>query len=71
VATAVFQGGLFGLTGMMPFKYTGAVMTGQGVGGTFAALANIAALFGKWSELEKGLLQREIHFLLLSLSFTL
>lgn len=48
VVTAVFQGGLFGLTGMMPFKYTGAVMTGQGIGGTFAALANIAALLGNY-----------------------
>lgn len=47
MATAVFQGGLFGLTGMMPFKYTGAVMTGQGIGGTFAAVANIVAILGK------------------------
>merc|ERR1719433_2378511 len=39
MATAIYQGGLFGLSGMMPPKYTGAVMTGQGIGGTFAALA--------------------------------
>ena len=29
VFSAVYQGGLFGLCGMMPQKYTGAVMTGQ------------------------------------------
>ena len=29
VVSAVFQGGLFGVSGMMPPKYTGAVMTGQ------------------------------------------
>ncbi|XP_031561564.1 equilibrative nucleoside transporter 1-like isoform X2 [Actinia tenebrosa] len=52
--SAVFQGGLFGLTGMMPFKYTGAVMTGQGIGGTFAALANIAALFGGKDAISSG-----------------
>ena len=27
--SAVYQGGLFGVCGMMPPKYTGAVMTGQ------------------------------------------
>ncbi|EDO44871.1 predicted protein [Nematostella vectensis] len=49
VATAVYQGGLFGLSGMMPAKYTGAVMTGQGIGGTFAALASIifTAIWGQ------------------------
>ena len=29
VSSAVYQGGLFGVCGMMPQKYTGAVMTGQ------------------------------------------
>ncbi|EDO37568.1 predicted protein [Nematostella vectensis] len=49
MATAVYQGGLFGLSGMMPAKYTGAVMTGQGIGGTFAALASIifTAIWGQ------------------------
>lgn len=46
INSAVYQGGLFGISGMMPQRYTGAVMTGQGVGGTFAALANILSLFG-------------------------
>lgn len=46
MGSAVYQGGLFGVCGMMPQKYTGAVMTGQGVGGTFAALASIFSLLG-------------------------
>ncbi|KAK3751849.1 hypothetical protein QZH41_009669 [Actinostola sp. cb2023] len=54
MATAVFQGGLFGLTGMMPFKYTGAVMTGQGIGGTFAAIANIVAIWGGKDPISSG-----------------
>jgi len=29
VFSAVYQGGLFGVCGMMPPKYTGAIMTGQ------------------------------------------
>ena len=29
MGSAVYQGGLFGVCGMMPQKYTGAVMTGQ------------------------------------------
>ena len=29
VFSAVYQGGLFGISGMMPQRYTGAVMTGQ------------------------------------------
>lgn len=29
VSSAVYQGGLFGVCGMMPQRYTGAVMTGQ------------------------------------------
>lgn len=46
MSSAVYQGGLFGVCGMMPQRYTGAVMTGQGVGGTFAALASIFSLLG-------------------------
>lgn len=45
---AVLQGGLFGLCGMMPPRYTQAVMTGQGVGGTFACLADIISKLGKY-----------------------
>lgn len=29
MSSAIYQGGLFGVCGMMPPKYTGAVMTGQ------------------------------------------
>ncbi|XP_039525569.1 equilibrative nucleoside transporter 2 [Pimephales promelas] len=41
---AVLQGSLFGLVGMLPQKYSGIFMSGQGVAGTFAALAMIFAL---------------------------
>ena len=36
--TSFFQGGLFGLTAMMPFKYTQALMGGQGLGGVTVSL---------------------------------
>lgn len=52
--SAVYQGGLFGVCGMMPPKYTGAVMTGQGVGGTFAALASIFSLLGGKDAVSSG-----------------
>lgn len=51
---AVYQGGLFGMCGMMPPKYTGAVMTGQGIGGTFAALASILSLLGGKDAVSSG-----------------
>uniref|UniRef100_A0A8C5FIH6 Equilibrative nucleoside transporter 2-like n=1 Tax=Gadus morhua TaxID=8049 RepID=A0A8C5FIH6_GADMO len=41
---AVVQGSLFGLVGQMPPKYSGFFMSGQGLAGTFAALAMIFAI---------------------------
>ncbi|KAJ7373079.1 hypothetical protein OS493_014226 [Desmophyllum pertusum] len=54
MSSAVYQGGLFGICGMMPSRYTGAVMTGQGVGGTFAAMASIFSLLGGKDALSSG-----------------
>jgi len=39
--TSFYQGGLFGLGGMLPFKYTQALMAGQGLGGIIVALLSI------------------------------
>ena len=39
--TSFFQGGLFGLTAMMPFTYTQALMGGQGLGGVTVSLLNV------------------------------
>ncbi|XP_051992370.1 equilibrative nucleoside transporter 2-like isoform X1 [Xyrauchen texanus] len=41
---AVLQGSLFGLVGLLPQKYSAVFMSGQGLAGTFAALAMIFAL---------------------------
>ncbi|XP_059933286.1 equilibrative nucleoside transporter 2 [Gadus macrocephalus] len=41
---AVVQGSLFGLVGQMPPQYSGFFMSGQGLAGTFAALAMIFAI---------------------------
>ena len=46
VFCAVYQGGLFGLSGMMPPRYTQALMTGQGIGGIFACVADIGSKLG-------------------------
>ncbi|XP_028393434.1 equilibrative nucleoside transporter 1-like isoform X2 [Dendronephthya gigantea] len=46
VFCAVYQGGLFGLSGMMPPRYTQALMTGQGIGGIFACFADIGSKIG-------------------------
>lgn len=54
MSSAIYQGGLFGVCGMMPPRYTGAVMTGQGVGGTFAALASIFSLLGGKDAVSSG-----------------
>ena len=43
----MYQGGLFGLSGMMPPRYTQALMTGQGIGGIFACVADIGSKIGK------------------------
>ncbi|XP_056316784.1 equilibrative nucleoside transporter 2-like [Danio aesculapii] len=41
---AVLQGSLFGLVGLLPQKYSAVFMSGQGLAGTFAALAMILAI---------------------------
>ncbi|XP_028580197.2 equilibrative nucleoside transporter 1 [Podarcis muralis] len=41
---AILQGSLFGLAGLLPASYTAPIMSGQGLAGTFAALAMICAL---------------------------
>ncbi|XP_077357038.1 equilibrative nucleoside transporter 2-like [Festucalex cinctus] len=40
---AVLQGSLFGLVGMLPQKYSAVFMSGQGLAGTFAAMAMLLA----------------------------
>ena len=42
----MYQGGIFGLAGMMPPQYTQALMTGQGVAGIFACVADISSKLG-------------------------
>jgi len=44
-STSFFQGGLFGLAGMMPHDFTQALMGGQGLGGFIVALLNIFTNF--------------------------
>nr|CAD7572768.1 unnamed protein product [Timema californicum] len=44
VASAVLQGGLFGLVGKFSPRYITAVVSGQALGGIFAALAEIVSL---------------------------
>ncbi|XP_073691686.1 equilibrative nucleoside transporter 2 [Garra rufa] len=41
---AILQGSLFGLVGLLPQKYSAIFMSGQGLAGTFAALAMILAI---------------------------
>lgn len=41
---AVLQGSLFGLVGLLPQKYSAVFMSGQGLAGTFAALAMLFAI---------------------------
>uniref|UniRef100_A0A3Q3XDB2 Uncharacterized protein n=1 Tax=Mola mola TaxID=94237 RepID=A0A3Q3XDB2_MOLML len=41
---AVLQGSLFGLVGLLPQKYSAVFMSGQGVAGTFAAIAMLLAI---------------------------
>lgn len=44
---AVLQGSLFGLVGMLPRKYSAIFMSGQGLAGTFAAVAMLLATASK------------------------
>ncbi|XP_060703723.1 equilibrative nucleoside transporter 1-like isoform X2 [Hemiscyllium ocellatum] len=41
---AVLQGSIFGLAGLLPALYTAPIMSGQGMAGTFAAVAMICAI---------------------------
>ncbi|KAK1875855.1 Equilibrative nucleoside transporter 1 [Dissostichus eleginoides] len=41
---AVLQGSLFGMAGLLPASYTAPIMSGQGMAGSFAALAMICAI---------------------------
>ncbi|XP_068921958.1 equilibrative nucleoside transporter 1 isoform X1 [Petaurus breviceps papuanus] len=50
---AILQGSLFGLAGLLPASYTVPIMSGQGLAGTFAALAMICAI-ASGSELEQS-----------------
>ncbi|XP_048732336.2 equilibrative nucleoside transporter 1-like [Ostrea edulis] len=43
-ASSVYMASMFGLAGMFPIKYMQAIMSGQAVGGVFAALANILSI---------------------------
>ncbi|XP_071079137.1 equilibrative nucleoside transporter 3-like [Haliotis cracherodii] len=53
-ATAVMTGSVFGLVCRFPPMYTQSVMTGQAVGGTFAALASIFSLLGSGTVIESA-----------------
>lgn len=44
MATAILSGGLFGICGQFPSEYVTAVVSGQALGGIFAALAQIVSL---------------------------
>lgn len=44
---AVLQGSLFGLVGLLPQKYSAVFMSGQGLAGTFAAVAMLLAIGSK------------------------
>lgn len=44
---AVLQGSCFGLVGKLPPKYNSIFMSGQGLAGTFAALAMLLAIASK------------------------
>lgn len=44
VASSIFQGGVCGLAGKFPSGYVNAVISGQALGGIFAAVANILSI---------------------------
>ncbi|XP_022254302.1 equilibrative nucleoside transporter 3-like [Limulus polyphemus] len=54
VAAAVFQGGIIGLVSLFPPAYMHGLVTGQAVGGIFAAIAQIIALAGHIEPLVSG-----------------
>ncbi len=53
-ASAVYGGTFFGVAGIIGQKYTQALMGGQGLGGTFAAVASILSLIGNSSPEESA-----------------
>ncbi|XP_076313844.1 equilibrative nucleoside transporter 3-like isoform X1 [Tachypleus tridentatus] len=54
VAAALFQGGIIGLVSLFPPAYMHGLVTGQAVGGIFAAIAQIIALAGHLEPLVSG-----------------
>lgn len=44
VASAILSGGIFGISGLFPSEYITAVVSGQALGGIFAAIAEIISL---------------------------
>ncbi|XP_078391862.1 equilibrative nucleoside transporter 1-like [Cetorhinus maximus] len=51
---AILQGSIFGLAGLLPTAYTSPIMSGQGLAGTFAALAMICAIASGSSQIESA-----------------
>ncbi len=54
IASSVYSGTFFGMAGIIGQKYTQALMGGQGLGGTFAAVASILSLIGDSSPEESA-----------------
>ncbi|CAD5111441.1 DgyrCDS749 [Dimorphilus gyrociliatus] len=68
-ASAVLQGGVFGLASMFPPRYSQSVMAGQGFGGTMAAIANIISIAATKDALQSGLFYFSIALIVLILAF--
>lgn len=68
VASAILQGGLFGLVGKFPSRYITAVVSGQALGGIFAAGVEIITLSGGAGSKTSALLYFLIAILILVLS---
>lgn len=54
MASAIYGGTFFGVAGIIGQKYTQAIMGGQGLGGTFAAVASILSLIGNTEPEDSG-----------------
>ena len=50
ISSTVFQSAFFGLAGIFGDRYAQALMGGQGLGGTFAALASVVTILGSGDE---------------------
>ena len=68
VASAILQGGLFGLVGKFPSRYITAVVSGQALGGMFAAGVEIITLSGGANSKTSALLYFLIAIIILVLS---